>query len=81
MITNEEVLNRLNPLFRDVLDDPKLVVTEKSSGLNVPNWDSLAHINIIAAVEDEFHVKFALGELQDLKDVGELVKLIQTKTA
>lgn len=80
-MTNEEILERLSPLFRDVLDDPKLVITEKSSGLNVANWDSLAHINIISAVQDEFRVRFALGELQDLKNVGELVKLIQSKTA
>jgi acyl carrier protein len=80
-MTCEEILQRLNPLFRDVLDDPTLVITEQSSGLNVPNWDSLAHINIIAAVQDEFHVKFALGELQDLKNVGELVRLIQEKAA
>jgi acyl carrier protein len=78
-MTSEQILDKLNPLFRDVLDDPSLVITEKSSGLNVPNWDSLSHINIIESVQDEFKVKFALGELQDLKDVGELVRLIQAK--
>jgi acyl carrier protein len=78
-MTSPEILQRLNMLFRDVLDNPGLVITEESSGLTVPDWDSLSHINIIAAAEHEFGVRFALGELQDLKNVGQFVTLIASK--
>jgi acyl carrier protein len=78
-MTSLEILQRLNVVFRDVLDDPGLVITEESSGSTVPNWDSLSHINIIAASEHEFGVKFALGELQELKNVGQFVRLIASK--
>ncbi len=79
MLTQDEVLERLQPIFRDVLDDNKLVITPKSNATNVPNWDSLAHINLIQVIESEFKVKFALGELQDLKNVGDLVHLTLKK--
>jgi acyl carrier protein len=74
-----DILERLQPVFRDVLDDPKLVVTRASSGLNVPGWDSLAHITLVSETEREFGIRFALGELETLKNVGDMVDLIQKK--
>lgn len=74
-----ETLERLQPIFRDVLDDQGLVINRESNGRNVEGWDSLAHINLISSIEQEFHVRFALGELQDLKNVGEMIDLIERK--
>ncbi len=74
-----DILERLQPVFRDVLDDPRLIVTRTSSGLNVPGWDSLAHITLVAETEREFGVRFALGELETLKNVGDMVDLIEKK--
>jgi acyl carrier protein len=78
-MTQEQVLDRLQPIFRDVLDDDSLVITRESSAKNTPNWDSLSHINLIGVIEDEFHLKFALGELEELKNVGDLVDLTVKK--
>ena len=44
-------------------------------------WDSLAHISLIALVEREFRVKFALGELEELKNIGDMIDLIERKRA
>ncbi len=74
-----DILERLQPVFRDVLDDPDLTVTRDSNGNNVPGWDSLAHINLVSETEREFGVRFALGELESLKNVGDMVDLIATK--
>jgi acyl carrier protein len=75
----QDILERLQPLFRDVLDNPRLVVTRESSGHNVPGWDSLAHITLVSETEREFGVHFALGELEALKNVGDMVDLIAAK--
>lgn len=80
-MTQTEILNRLQPIFHDVLDDDSLVITPESNANNTPNWDSLSHINLVMSVQSEFKVKFALGELQDLKNVGDLIALIQKKSA
>jgi acyl carrier protein len=79
-MNQQEVLDRLQPVFRDILDDGSLVINTGSSASNVAGWDSLAHINLISTIEHDFKVKFALGELQDLKNVGDLVQLILKKT-
>jgi acyl carrier protein len=74
-----EILEQLQPIFRDVLDDQNLVISRDSNARNVEGWDSLAHINLIASIEEELHVRFALGELQDLQNVGDMIDLIERK--
>ena len=44
------------------------------------DWDSLTHVNLVTAIEKRYKVKFALGELQDLKDVGDLANLAGEET-
>ena len=77
----DQVLQELQPIFQDVLDQPDLVVTRASNASTVEDWDSLAHVNIVTAVERHFRIRIALGELQDLKNVGDMVDLIEGKLA
>jgi len=74
------VIQSLQPIFRDVLDLPELQLTAESNGSNVEEWDSLSHINLVVAIEKRYNIKFALGELQDLKNVGDMADLIIRKT-
>jgi len=74
-----EILEQLQPIFRDVLDNPDVRITRESSAASVPGWDSLAHINLVSAIEHEFRIRFALGELEDLKNVGEMIDLMERK--
>lgn len=76
---SDMILQELQPIFKDVLDQPDLVLTRESNASNVEDWDSLAHINLVTAVEKKYKVKFALGELQELKNVGDMIDLIQVK--
>ena len=73
------ILNELQPIFQDVFDDEDLVVTNESNAENIDDWDSLSHIRLVVAIEKQFGIKFAFGELQGLKDVGEMITLIEKK--
>ena len=77
----DSVLEEIQPIFRDVLDQPNLKLTRESNASNVADWDSLAHINLVTSIEKRYKIKFALGELQDLKNVGDMIDLIETKLA
>ena len=76
---SDELLGRLQPIFRDVFGDDTLTVHRDSNASTVDGWDSLAHINLITAIEQEFGIRFALGELESLKNVGEMIDLIRAK--
>ena len=74
-----DILDQLVPIFREVFDDDTLTLTRQATADDIDAWDSLSHINLIMAVELHFKIKFALGELQTLKNVGDLVDLVTKK--
>ena len=76
-MTTQQILDRLNPVFQDIFDDESLTVTEQTTADDVDGWDSLTHITLISAVEDEFGIRFAMKDLVKLKDVGELARLVR----
>lgn len=76
---SDEILARLTRIGRDVFEKPDLVLDRRTTARDVLAWDSLNHVRFVMEVERDFGVKFALGELQDLKDVGVLADLIARK--
>jgi acyl carrier protein len=74
-----DTLEQLTPIFREVFDDEANVLGRQTTADDIDAWDSLSHMNLIMAVEMKFKVKFALGELQSLKNVGELSDLVEKK--
>ena len=78
-MTREEVFERLNKVFRDVFDDDDITVTETTTSADIDDWDSLEHINLVAAVEQEFGMKFTMGQVVTMKNVGEMVDIILRK--
>lgn len=56
-------------------------ITLNTTADEVDDWDSMTHLQLISEVEKTFKVRFALGELQAMKNVGDLVDLIDKKTA
>ena len=77
----DSLLPEVQELFRMVFDQPGLVITRESNASNVADWDSLSHINLVTAIQAEYKIKFALGEIQELKNVGDLLDLMQQKIA
>jgi acyl carrier protein len=76
-----DIISRLTPIFRDVFNDDKLVVSEGMSAADVPTWDSLSNIDLLIGVEKAFGVKFSVKDVRNLKNVGELLELIKRKAA
>ena len=71
-----EIYNRLNEVFREVFDDDSITVNAETTAADIEDWDSLTHIQLIAAVEDEFGVKFSMKQVSSLKNVGEMAQIL-----
>lgn len=80
-MSNDPLLDEVQAIFRDVFDEDDLVITRHSNAETVENWDSLTHVNLVTAIEKRYKVKFALGELQELKNVGDLLDMLAKKIA
>ena len=76
-----DTLDILTEIFRTVFDDDTLDLTRTTTAQDIEEWDSLTHMNIIMVVEKRFKVKFALSEIEGLASVGDLVDLIDRKSA
>jgi acyl carrier protein len=77
----ESVYPVLLEVFRRVFKDPGLQIEDSTTSQDVAAWDSLNHLVLISAIESEFKVKFKLKELMGMDSVGDLVKVIASKTA
>ena len=75
-MSREEIYERLNEVFQDVFDDDSITVNENTTSDDIEDWDSLEHINLVSAVEKEFGVKFTMGQVVTMKNVGEMVDII-----
>jgi len=76
-MTREQIFDTLNEIFRDVFDDETIEVDEDTTSEDIDDWDSLEHINLIAAIELEFGIKFNMGQIVTMKNVGEMVDIIE----
>lgn len=74
-----DIHDRLQTVFQTVFDDDTLKIFSEMTANDVDEWDSMMHINLIVSCEREFGVKFALSEIADLQNVGELESLITRK--
>ena len=75
-MNQEQILEKLQQVFRDCFDNEGLVIERKTTAKDVENWDSLNHVNLMSAVEKAFGFEFTLTEMGGLKNVGDMVDLI-----
>lgn len=76
-MNREDIYEKLVPVFRDVFDDDSITVNDKTVSTDIEGWDSLTHITLISAVEDEFDIKFNMKDVVKMKNVGEMVDAIE----
>jgi len=77
-MTDQDTLNGLTRILRDVLSDDSIVLTMETTRDEVENWDSFAYINFMVSVEGEFGVKFGVAEIESFRNVGDIVRKIST---
>ena len=76
MTASDDVLARVQDVFRAELDDEALVVAPETSQKNLKAWDSLAHIRLVSGIESEFDIQFSLAEIEQISSVRQFVQLI-----
>jgi acyl carrier protein len=77
-LSRETLLRKLEPIFRSVID-PNLVLSEELDGSKVPLWDSLKHIILMVEIEMQLGVALTTDELAHLRNVSDLITLLQRK--
>ncbi len=73
-----EIYERLNKVFADVFDED-VTVNASTTAEDIEDWDSLTHITLISAIEEEFGMKFSMKEVVGMNNVGELADIVAAR--
>ena len=71
---------RIKKVMAGVFGIEASTIDEDSSPDSIENWDSLRHIRLIAALEDEFRVQFDESDLADLLNFKIIKNVVETET-
>lgn len=76
-MTDQEILDIFSRTLGDLLADDSIRLTMTTRRGDVPNWDSFAYINFIAAIEMELGVRFGVADVESFENVGAIVRRTQ----
>jgi len=76
---NPEILDRVRQMMADIFGVPVDQLTPASSPDNVETWDSIQHLNLVMALEQEFGVQFSPEEIEQLLSVELVASLVEEK--
>ena len=80
MLPASDVTDRLTEVFRTTFGDETLVLEPAMTADDVAGWDSVSHITLIYAIEDEFGMKFSSRDLETLTCVGDLIETVTRRS-
>lgn len=80
-MNREDMLEKINHIFREVFDDEALVITQLTCAADIEDWDSLAQITLVTSVEDLFGIQFLLEDVTAMKNVGDMMDVIERELA
>ncbi len=78
-MNREEILKKVSEVLCEVFDDAGLVIGEETTAADVEGWDSLRHITVIEEIEDAFDIRFAMKEVNGMKNIGEMIDIIAAR--
>ena len=76
-MTRNEILEEVTAIFRDVFDDDSIIITDETTAGDIEDWDSLTHITLISEIESTFNYKFGMKDVISMKNVGEMLDLLE----
>lgn len=74
-----EILEQLTEVFQMVFEDDEIEINRDTTADDIDGWDSMSHMTLLMAIEEDFEIEFEEWEVTDLADVGELIDLIAEK--
>ena len=81
MALSKEVFDRIQNIFRVVFDDTSIEISDATQATDIEGYDSLNHVTLVMAIEEELDVRFTTQEVMGFQDVGEMLQCVDGKLA
>ncbi|MGH8503214.1 MAG: acyl carrier protein [Gammaproteobacteria bacterium] len=76
---SESIEVRVRQVAADVFDMPLEQVTARSSPQTIETWESVQHLNLILALEQELQVRIDPEEIAQIETIGDAIRLVKDK--
>jgi acyl carrier protein len=74
------LIPKLTGIFHDVFDDDTIVLRDDTTARDVAGWDSVANIRLMVSIEEAFGFQFDTAEISEMRNVGDLIAAIRSRT-
>jgi acyl carrier protein len=71
-LVEDQVKKVLSKLFSASVDS----ITDTTSPETLPKWDSLGHISLCLALEEEFGLEFSVDQVLEMKSYGSIIRVL-----
>jgi acyl carrier protein len=75
----DKILPKLSELFRDVFDDPAIVLWPDTTAADIAGWDSMAQVRLAVEIERRFNIKIKSAKMEEMRSVRGLIALIKER--
>jgi len=75
------LFDRVRTIAADVLEVPAAKISAQSSPETIDTWDSVHHLNLVLALEQEFNLQFEPEEIDQMKDIQHILDILGSKVA
>lgn len=72
-------ITEFETLFRDVLENDDIVLTNETTAHDIEEWDSINHIYLVVEIEKHFEIKFSSSEILQWQNVGEMIDSVKAQ--
>lgn len=76
-MSRTEILKNIQEIICDVLDDETIQITEETAVNDIKDWDSVAHMTIMAMIENEFGIQMDINEIVKVKTIKEILNSVE----
>ena len=80
-VWKQGALKIIERIFRDQFFDDSLCITENTTPADIEEWDSLAHVNMLASVENAFDIRFTADDMADIDSIAVLLATLLKRGA
>ena len=76
----QAIVSRIKEIFLDTFTDDDFQFSIELDSDDLEEWDSLAHIRLLTAIESEFGIEFDISEIEQLTSVVLITEALANKT-
>ncbi len=76
-MTHTDTWDALVAVIREMFGDDTMAIYSDTKAADVPGWDSVAHVELMIAVEERFGIRFTTGEAAGMNNVGDMAGFLE----